>query len=415
MSSHSLLGASGAHRWMECPGSLRETAKITRPQRSSEFALEGTAAHHLASHCLGSGVRPHEYLGYWLHLDQDESVTLRAKLEPAPYAFEVTLEMVEAVDIYLKTVRDHIERLGAGTILRIERRVALDWIGPDLFGTADAVIVGPPGTELVVIDFKYGAGVVVEVPYNPQLMYYALGAWMSEPDPSTFIWIRLGIVQPRAPHPAGPVREWALLPHYLREWSELHLAPAVAATRDPKAPLIPGDHCRFCPARSSCPALRGHLAQAFQYPEFPEETLPARVEPPRPMLPDPADPGQVARALKIAPLAEEWAKAVHGLAQNMLERGIKIPGYKLIRRNSHRRWLDPVTTEAELKDRALHDAFDTRLKSPAQVERIAGKKWVAERVERPEGALGIAPESDHREPVDVKRLEYPELEDIEEN
>jgi len=46
MIAHASLGASNAHRWLECAGSVQ--AEIGLPNTSSVFALEGTTAHDLA-------------------------------------------------------------------------------------------------------------------------------------------------------------------------------------------------------------------------------------------------------------------------------------------------------------------------------------------------------------------------------
>jgi len=43
---HALLSASGAHRWLKCPGSARLEDKFE--DTASEFAAEGTLAHEIA-------------------------------------------------------------------------------------------------------------------------------------------------------------------------------------------------------------------------------------------------------------------------------------------------------------------------------------------------------------------------------
>jgi hypothetical protein len=48
--AHSRFGASGAHRWTECPGSVEAQAGL--PDNSGPEAQEGTALHAVAAHCL---------------------------------------------------------------------------------------------------------------------------------------------------------------------------------------------------------------------------------------------------------------------------------------------------------------------------------------------------------------------------
>jgi len=43
MAAHAKLAPSAAHRWLNCPGSIRLTADI--PETTSKYAEEGIAAH----------------------------------------------------------------------------------------------------------------------------------------------------------------------------------------------------------------------------------------------------------------------------------------------------------------------------------------------------------------------------------
>ena len=59
-------------------------------------------------------------------------------------------------------------------VFHCETKVSLEFIEPGMFGTVDAAVAEIFG-RLVVIDFKYGAGVAVEPKDNTQMIYYALG------------------------------------------------------------------------------------------------------------------------------------------------------------------------------------------------------------------------------------------------
>jgi len=61
MAKHAVLSASGASRWIACPGSIRMSKGITRT--TSKYAEEGIAAHELAEHCIGVGVDALDFIG----------------------------------------------------------------------------------------------------------------------------------------------------------------------------------------------------------------------------------------------------------------------------------------------------------------------------------------------------------------
>ena len=195
-------------------------------QKSSVYAAEGTAAHKLAERCLESSKNSAaDFLGIMID------------------GFEVTEEMAEAVQMY---VDDIWQNMGDKKKLFVEERFDLGWLYPGLFGTNDACIVEPFG-HIIVYDFKYGAGVPVNVTENKQLMYYALGAAYNF-DPAT---ITIKIIQPRAAHDDGPIREWTVdSDRITKQWAgELKLAAQTVNGGHLEA----GKWCRWCPAFAMCP------------------------------------------------------------------------------------------------------------------------------------------------------------------
>jgi hypothetical protein len=71
-----------------------------------------------------------------------------------------------------------------------------------IWGTADAIVL--KGEVLYVRDLKYGANAVVEAEDNKQLKIYALAALLTVK--GAVKYVDVGIVQPRAKHPDGPIR-----------------------------------------------------------------------------------------------------------------------------------------------------------------------------------------------------------------
>lgn len=374
-------------RWSKCPGSVRLSKGM--PNKSSVFAEEGSDAHALAAECLRYAEDPVEYVGYDLEADGRK--------------FTVTQEMAESVAVYTWAVWEleyHEWQC------KIEHRFDLSKVHPGCFGTADCVIWQPDTATLHVFDLKYGAGIPVEVKGNPQLQYYGLGALLSCGYPAKTV--KLTIVQPRCHHPDGPVRSWEIDAIDLLDFRADLKAYAVA-TQDPAAPIVPGDHCRFCPAKPMCPALR-NKAQAVAKLEF------------SPVLS--YDPEQLRLTLDSVPVMEAWIKGVREFAYSEAEAGRTPPGYKLVAKRATRKWRSEGEVIEILQTAYPDDGiFEPReLKSPAQLEKTIGKANLAKLLERNEaGHLitsessghALAPESDPRPPVKLAaRDEFTSVEHV---
>ena len=345
--SHASLGASKAERWWECPGSVRLEEGL--PDVSSEYAAEGTGAHALAELGLRNSVDLLTYLG--------------TKVE----GVEVTEEMCEHVAIFT----DYCLSLrNVASQEWIEKRFNLRKLNPPtpMFGTGDYVAL--MGRTLEVVDLKYGVGVVVEATNSKQLQYYALGVLLELEDEGIrgIDEIKLTIVQPRASHKDGMVRSFTLSYSEMLDFASELLA-AARRTQEPDAPLHPGRHCRFCKASGRCPAQLA-AAQTAAMVEF--SAMPVDL-PPDPAL-IPID--TLAEWHAKFHLLEAWMKSVTGRLQSTLESGVPVPGLKLVARRANRSWVSETETQQWLDGYGVaRDAYlDMSLKSPAQIEKVVGKK-----------------------------------------
>lgn len=330
MTTHSKIGASSMYRWSVCPGSVRECAKV--PAYSSSYAEEGTEAHDLAARCLTENKQAWD-------LASDA-------------------EQCEAVQVYL----EHCHSLMTNeSTCHIEHKFDLSVVYPGCFGTADFVCYQPATKTLHVVDYKHGAGLPVQATSNPQLMYYALGALLTLGYKVDRVCMT--IVQPRCPHPAGPVRSYDIPAIDLLDF-RADLIGYAKATEDANAPLHPGDHCRFCPAAAVCKALHAQ-AQAAAMVEF------------KPALP--YDPVALAAALDKRDAVKAWLKNIDEFAYREAEAGRTPPGYKLVAKRAVRSWRSEGDTQEFLADAGLTSAqmYEApALKSPAQIEAVFGKKNV---------------------------------------
>lgn len=372
--AHSVLGASSAYRWLACPGSVRLSAGM--PKTSSVYAEEGTAAHELAEMCLKHNKDAEKYIG--------------VKLAVNGKSYEVTSEMADAVQIYVDAVRADLAAAGQGAELKIEQQFHLDWLKEGLFGTNDAMVGELFGT-LRVFDYKHGAGVAVEAEDNPQMMYYALGAAYGD----AYEDVELVIVQPRAHHPAGPVRRCKMTTDELTRWGQEVLLPGAEATEDPEAPLATGDHCRFCPALAVCPKQREQALVVAR-----EAFADTPSAPPAPEVMSLKD---LKRVLDVSDMVSAWMDACWAHVKNLIESGVATPeqiGYKLVAgKKGNRAWKDEALAEKWLKGSLGDGAYTKKLLSPSQAEKAMGKeiKGVMDQmVTQPEGKPTLAPLSDKR-------------------
>lgn len=252
---HSPFGGSAASRFMACPGSIALSGQAP-PEKPSPYAEEGTFAHAVAAEALETSARSTtaaigKTLGF---LDHGESKTR-----------EITAEISKAVDVYLEAVWDEYD-LDPNSQIEVEQGFALDLDAAEpgeVFGTNDALVYSPARRKLTIFDYKHGAGVIVDVKDNTQLKFYAIGAMQGHPE-----WdvreIELVIVQPRAFSADGDgVKRWSLPMAEVIEFPyELNEAVALCKTAD--APLVAGDHCRWCPAATICTAREQSFVAAVR-------------------------------------------------------------------------------------------------------------------------------------------------------
>ncbi len=343
MPSHAILGASSAHRWMKCPGSIKLGEHVIHRPASSWAADLGTAAHELAERCL------HDYSDPFAYVTQTMS-----------NGIEVDMDTASAVSVFVDYV---IDRQAADTRVWLEHTVTLDALDPPerMYGTADVILWHPAERVLELIDYKNGTGHVVEVKNNEQLKYYALAAMLTlELEPAKIITT---IVQPRAAHPDGPIRT----AEYTRLEIELfasELLNAAHATTLDDAPLVAGDHCRFCPAKAICPEQRKQAVALAQV-EF--EAMPNAMPPAPELLTN----EEIALVLEKAPLVEAWFGAIRKHFEQRALAGEDVPGFKLVEKRANRKWAVDDQTVID----ALHElgvtapTTEVKRRSPAQLDK----------------------------------------------
>jgi hypothetical protein len=200
--------------------------------------------------------------------------------------------------------------------------------------------------------------------------------------------VHLAIIQPRSGD--GEPQWWHVDAIDLLEFAGI-LQTAALATEDENALLVAGDHCRWCPAAGVCVKLKD-VAEVAPLDQFAQGTA--------------YDPAALADSLGRIKALKGWIKAVEDFALSELQRGSVVPGYKLVDKKAIRQWGDEdEARRALLGDGRLEDEIiePAKLKSPAQIESVLGKKdfaaLVGDYVVAPSSGVTYAPESDKRPAV----------------
>ena len=337
MQHSNIVGGSTAKRVINCPGSVKLVQKMP-PQPTSEHAARGTLLHNIISEYLERDNVP-------LQSFVDEKFTMELmeeKLLPA-------LDLLNEIDPNNELVYKVESRVGFGDLL------------PGVFGSTD--LLGRIGDRAIVLDWKFGDGVVVTAEENEQLMFYAAAAMRTPETAWVFEGaseIELIIVQPPV------MRRWVTTRERIARF-ERYLVKAVELAQTPDAPLAQGDHCRWCAAKPICPQMTGAVDRAIkqQIVNLDVDTL-----------------GQY---LKNADLLEGWIKDLRALAFGLLEKNVDVPGYKLVQKQARRKWTDEQEARKVLMELGLKESVvvETSIMSPAQAEKALKKRFS----ELPEGLI----------------------------
>ena len=367
MGAHALLAPSASDRWLNCPGSVR--LNLDFKDESSIFAREGTAAHKLCERGLKA------------HVTDITQMPLEKEID----GFEITEEMIESVNIYLETIYADIGKKGYKE-LKVESQFKLT---DHIWGTVDASYVN--GEKCFIYDFKYGKGVVVDPENNSQLMIYALGALKNR---RKIKEAELVIVQPRAYSPHGYVRRVNYTIEAMRVFKDVVIQGEARVVGKPDAELKVGAHCKWCKAKAICPAQKQLALNVMKTKDF--KKLPC---------PKTLSLEELGEAVVKGKMVSDWISAASTYAFSLAEKGEKIPGCKLVEKQSNRKWGDKEKAEKYLIGELKEEAFEKKILSPAKAEKalkIIHKLLDNTLVVKPSTGLTLVPQDNKRKEVLVK-------------
>jgi hypothetical protein len=358
MQHSKIVGGSTAKRVIACPGSVALVDTMP-PKPSSSYADEGTLLHDSIATILERDVDPYRLVGLRYEDVELTEALIEDKLIPA-------LRALDEIDPQGEMEYAVESRVGFGDFL------------PDVFGSTD--LLGRLGDRAIVLDWKFGDGVAVEVEENSQLLFYAAAAKRTAETSWAFKdakEVELIIVQP--PYVKRWVTDLARVDAFEKE-----LAAAVKIAARPDAPLASGDHCKWCAAKPVCPIMTGAVDRALK---AKLEALPVE---------------QIAHYLEQAPLIEGFIKDLQQLAHGLLEEGQKVPGWKLVNKRATRQWTNEDKAVAFMTQAGVEAWADPKPLSPAQAEKALKKAKIelpADLIVAVSSGSTLAPENDPRPEV----------------
>jgi hypothetical protein len=356
-----IVGGSTAKRVIACPASVKLVQQIPSKDIPNEHADRGTLLHNVIADVLEFNEAPEKYIGTKYNDQVLTEELIHEKLNFALEAFKEVGFDVNADNYMVET------RVGFGDFL------------PGVFGSTD--VLGRIGNRAIVLDWKFGDGVLVSAEENYQLLFYAAAAMRTEESK----WIFEGadeieciIVQP------PEIRRWVTTPQRVALF-EQELRRAVHESHTEAASMETGDHCRWCAAKPICPKMTGQVERVLQ------NKLQAL----------PID--QIAMQLEQADTIESYIKDLRALATQMLENGQTVPGFKLVPKRGTRQWTSEDAVDAWVDANGLaKEAYENKLRSPAQMEKVLKKykkELPSELVVSISSGSTLAPDSDSRPAV----------------
>jgi hypothetical protein len=353
MQHSKIVGGSTAKRVINCPGSVALVQKMP-PQVESKYAAEGTLLHECMEVVLA---------------DNDDADALAR--------YNLTDEQLAKVEFCV----DALDQIDPDMKMIFNQEVEVEFKGvkglEGVFGNVD--LIGRLGDRAIILDWKFGDGVMVEAEENPQGLFYAAAALQTDATKWAFQGakeIEIVIVQP------FNVRRWVTTFQRLNEFIA-ELQQAVKLSKKADAPLAIGDWCRWCTGKPICPQMTGAI----------DRTVHMKLE----ALP----PEQLAAALELADKLESFIADARKLAQERLEKNMPVPGYKLVAKRATRQWVNEDKAAKALIVLDV-DPFKQEIISPAAAEKLLKKSKLAlpdDLVVAVSSGSTLAPESDPRPAV----------------
>jgi len=376
--THSILPPSSAGIWGApngCTGWVL-MAQMYPETEDNEEALEGEASHEIGAQLIN-------YMSRGVNSTKaDEFVG-----EEASNGVIYTEEMFEGAKIYADDVATVMRSTGVfgGECFGTEVRVLASTIHELSFGTTDQFIFARHIGHLYVWDYKFGYG-VVEAFENWQLINYAQGIiekFNIDGIEEQNITVHLRVVQPRANHRDGIVREWVIKLSDLRGYFNiLHTNAHVALSDD--SVIRSGTHCHYCQARHACPSA---LQAGIDLYEVAMKTLPMELSPE-------ALGVQLAIIKRAIKQLEYLESGFEEQVKSLVRKGTNVPNFMVEIGYGRLAWSKPVSEIIELgNERGYVLQKPIEVITPTQAKKLGVPADIIDEVStKPRSGLKVVPD-----------------------
>jgi hypothetical protein len=391
--AHAPLPPSASKRWLTCApsqGYIRRLIELKKIKKR----VSGPAAQR--------GTRIHEIAEPWLKA----LLAKRPFRVPAKAAKDEVAEAKAYVEYCMRKWKEALD-LDPKAQCGVEHRSR---VTDDCWGSCDFWIFA--AKRFTSIDLKSGREEVV-VAGNTQLLIYALGVIRER----KFVVreVELCIWQPNADHEmpekGDVIAQKEFTSHSMKlmkgiEEAAWYINTGVEDLATYEAKLVAGDHCDWCDALGVCPAARARNLSISS-----KNFTPVAIDKAEPPPPATLEPEQISEIMRRAPMFVAWLEAVQVRALELMHKGQKVPGFKVVQKLTRRAW-DQKYTDAQIAKGLglnIREVTKTIRLSPAQVEENldkAGKEKLKRFVFKPEGEATVVADSDRRVPLLATKINF---------
>ena len=388
--AHATFGSpSGMYALEKCPGKLF-LSKGLKQVPATEYSIEGTFFHDQIERLIPAALNGKPYLRMICKVPQypDMHIHIKASLE-------------KVTDYWKRFKLKHVD-----CSFYVEFRATLDK-KMDIWGTSDVVFVGKNKNtkkiDILILDWKYGQGVIVKAFENLQGITYALGTIKTLGFPYSAIGNAMIIV--------GQMRledgwsDYTVKGSELQGWEDKIKAIVHKGTDiyngklDVVGNINAGEHCRFCPANywNTCSARKKLAYDAIVLDAEEFELTPEMIQDKIKSLTLDEKVDLFLKKSVIEDILDANAKDLNRL----ISIGVKHPKLKIVQKRGHRSWkFDEATTIKKLKALGIKKPFkEPGVIGIVEAESILGAKKIEKLVKKSEGRKEIVRATDHRESI----------------